>query len=220
MVCMRKGKEIKVRATETRHREKGNDEYQMTMETTIIADGNTTTTSLEDVPLPENIQLLTNRELLGLLTEHADKLSEYVTKFHPLNDTISDIQTLKQRLRDLHERFDELQLKRDDIKKELEDYKVVESMYVKKWQDFHHLIQEKYSDDALRRNVEMYLKRLDNECTNLEVSMYDTQGQDGMKNIDMNQLNLFVKEYLEKRQKFHLNQEKLNTWNEQGSLRL
>ncbi|CCC69322.1 hypothetical protein NCAS_0C03320 [Naumovozyma castellii] len=168
-----------------------------------------------NVPLPDNADLLTTRELLGLLTEHRDQLQSYVTKFHPLSELEEQIEELRHKLQELQRKFDELQIERHEVTEEIEQLKICESEYVKQWQDLQGMIRDNYSDEAMKRKVQLSIRQLDEQCNQLELSL-NTHTEN---KLDSNSLDTFVNEYLEKRKLFHLQREKLATWDAQGRLK-
>lgn len=162
-----------------------------------------------DIPLPENIHLLSSNEIFELLSEHRAQLELYVAKFHPQKELQNEVLRLRTELKQLEQRFEELEAERSNVQTQLEECRILESQYVKNWQDLHQKVDEKYSDESLKAKLEEQIKTLDNASGTLEVESKHIE--------DMDQ---FLKEYMEIRTEYHVRREKLATWNAKGALRM
>lgn len=163
----------------------------------------------QNVPLPDNIELLSSGEILGLLKEHCKQLQSYVTKFHPQDQLKREVGQLRSQLELLERKFQGLEREQSETQRELEECRILEAQYVKKWQDLRQRITEKYSDESLKRALEDQIHHWDDLSAHLEV---EANGRDDLDDL--------LKEYIEARTQFHARREKLVTWNQQGKLRM
>ncbi|AQZ12140.1 SRN2 (YLR119W) [Zygosaccharomyces parabailii] len=166
-------------------------------------------TSAHNVPLPENVELLTSGELLGLLKEHCNQLQSYVTKFHPQDELKQEVEQLRSRLQLFEQRFQGLQGERAMTQKRLEECRILEAQYVKKWQDLRQRVMDKYSDDSLKKGLESQIHHWDDLSSQLEMKVKHSDNLDDL-----------LKEYMQARVEYHTRREKLATWNQQGKLRI
>lgn len=162
-----------------------------------------------DTPLPENIHLLSSNEIFELLTEHRAQLELYVTKFHPQKELQNEVLRLRAELQQLEQQFKELENERNNVQTQLEECRILESQYVKNWQDLHQKVAENYSDESLKAKLEEQIKTLDDSSGDLEV-----------ESKDITEMDQFLKEYIGIRTEYHVRREKLATWNAKGVLRM
>lgn len=81
---------------------------------------------------------------------------------------------------------------------------------MKKWQDLDLLINSKFSNDALKKQLRHNVINLDEKSSHMvnEVPVTDES------------LDLFLEQYVNERTEYHLQREKLATWEQQDTLRL
>lgn len=163
----------------------------------------------QDIPLPPNVDLLSTQEVLDLVGQHQQELESYVAKFNPQEDLKTEVLRLKAELEGLQREFQQLESKRSKVQGELEECRILESQYVKKWQDLAHKIEEKYSENLLKAKLEAQMKEVESASLKLEKEL---------KNGD--DLDTFLQKYIEMRMDYHTKGEKLATWNAQGELRI
>lgn len=163
----------------------------------------------EKFPLPEKVHLLSSKEILELVTKHRNQLAMYVTRFHPQKETQATIIELQRELQLLHKDFKLLEDKRAVTQGELEECRILESQYVKQYQDLNQRIQDNYSDSQLKAKLEIQIKNSEEQSSRLELeAKYDP-------NVD-----LFVEEFMNIRTAYHIQREKLATWNSKGELKI
>ncbi|CAR27757.1 hypothetical protein ZYGR_0N02430 [Zygosaccharomyces rouxii] len=162
-----------------------------------------------NIPLPENVELLSSGEILGLLKEHRNQLQSYVTKFHPQDELKQEVNELRSQLQSLESKFQGLEDERSNTQRQLEECRIMEAQYVKLWQDLRQRIMEKYHDDALKKQLEVQIQHLDDASGKLEMDMGKYEG-----------LDEFLNDYIGTRTQYHLKREKLTTWIQQGELKM
>lgn len=163
----------------------------------------------DNVPLPQNIELLSSGEILGLLKEHRNQLQSYVTKFHPQDGLRKEVNELRSQLQLLESKFQELQHERSNTQRQLEECRIMEAQYVKLWQDLQQRIMAKYHDDTLKKQLEAQVQQFD-----------DKSGQVEMDIGKYEDLDEFLNDYIGTRTQYHLRREKLTTWMRQGELKM
>lgn len=162
-----------------------------------------------NTPLPQNIELLSSREILELLKEHRNQLLSYVTKFHPQDELQQEVNELRSQLKLLESKFKELEYERSNTQKQLEECRIMEAQYVKLWQDLHQRIMTKYHDDTLKKQLQIQMRQLDDSSGQLEV--------DAGRYEDLDEC---LSNYINARTQYHLKREKLATWIQQGELKM
>ncbi|CAI4612933.1 protein SRN2 [Saccharomyces cerevisiae] len=165
----------------------------------------------KNIPLPEGINLLSSKEIIDLIQTHRHQLELYVTKFNPLTDFAGKIHAFRDQFKQLEENFEDLHEQKDKVQALLENCRILESKYVASWQDYHSEFSEKYGDIALKKKLEQNTKKLDEESSQLETT---TRSIDSADDLDQ-----FIKNYLDIRTQYHLRREKLATWDKQGNLK-
>ncbi|CAI4674137.1 CBM_collapsed_G0038860.mRNA.1.CDS.1 [Saccharomyces cerevisiae] len=145
----------------------------------------------KNIPLPEGINLLSSKEIIDLIQTHR----------HQLED----------QFKQLEENFEDLHEQKDKVQALLENCRILESKYVASWQDYHSEFSGKYGDIALKKKLEQNTKKLDEESSQLETT---TRSIDSADDLDQ-----FIKNYLDVRTQYHLRREKLATWDKQGNLK-
>ena len=111
----------------------------------------------------------------------------------------------------IHIYFEELNQQKNKVQSLLEECRILESKYVASWQDYHLEFSEKYGNIAMRKKLEQKTKKLDEESSQLETSMRTIESADDLEQ--------FIKNYMDIRTQYHLRREKLATWESQGDLR-
>ncbi|CAI4046098.1 ESCRT-I subunit protein SRN2 SKDI_12G1670 [Saccharomyces kudriavzevii IFO 1802] len=165
----------------------------------------------DSIPLPEAIHLLSSKEIIDLIQIHRHQLELYVTRFNPLTEIVEKINAFRDQFRQLEEEFEDLHEQRNEVQAQLENCRILESKYVASWQDYHSEFTEKYGDIAMRNKLEQNTKKLGEESSQLEASVRTVESADD--------LDEFIKTYLDTRTQYHLRREKLATWESQGKLR-
>ncbi|QHS74859.1 ESCRT-I subunit protein SRN2 [Saccharomyces paradoxus] len=165
----------------------------------------------KNIPLPEGIHLLSSKEIIDLIQTHRHQLELYVTKFNPLTEFAEKINAFRDQFKQLEESFKDLHGQRDKVQVLLENCRILESKYVASWQDYHSEFSEKYGDIALRKKLEQNTKKLDEESSKLETTTRTIASAD--------ELDQFIKNYMDIRTQYHLRREKLATWEKQGNLK-
>ncbi|CAL9732803.1 protein Srn2p [Monosporozyma unispora] len=165
------------------------------------------------IQLPQNISLLSDKELEDLTTNHKPKLSQYVKQYQSDNiDTIAkQTKAKKDQLLALKERYSQLEKDRGNLNKELEAVKLLHSQYVAKYQNLETIFKEQYSEDAFKLQLNRAVAHLDNESNTLKGQILSL--------TDMDQLDSLLEKYRNKRTQYHYSKEQLTTWEEQGYLR-
>ncbi|CAI4035050.1 hypothetical protein SMKI_12G1880 [Saccharomyces mikatae IFO 1815] len=164
-----------------------------------------------NIPLPEGIHLLSSKEIIDLIQTHRHQLELYVTKFNPLTDYAEKINAFRDQFKQLEDNFEELNQQKNKVQSLLEECRILESKYVASWQDYHLEFSEKYGNIAMRKKLEQKTKKLDEESSQLETSMRTIESADDLEQ--------FIKNYMDIRTQYHLRREKLATWESQGDLR-
>ncbi|GAV53751.1 hypothetical protein ZYGR_0AK02530 [Zygosaccharomyces rouxii] len=162
-----------------------------------------------NIPLPQNLELLSSGEILGLLKEHRNQLQSYVAKFHPQDELKQEVNELRSQLQSLEFKFQELERERTDTQRKLEECRIMEAQYVKLWQDLRQRIMEKYHDNALKKQLEAQIQQLEDNSSQLEMDVGKYEDLDG-----------FLNDYIGSRTQYHLKREKLTTWIQQGELKM
>ncbi|EDO18230.1 hypothetical protein Kpol_543p60 [Vanderwaltozyma polyspora DSM 70294] len=161
----------------------------------------------KNIVLPDNIQLLSTNELLGLIQNHREELSKYVTKFCSLQDVSKEIQGLEVKLKELEQKFENLEKDKTQVIEMFDNFKQLEAEYSYKWRKLHDDIDIKYSPNVLKNKLEAELKELDHASRIIEENASNS-----------NELDSFINQYLDIRTQYHSKREKLSTWKQQGEL--
>ncbi|CCE61242.1 hypothetical protein TPHA_0A01590 [Tetrapisispora phaffii CBS 4417] len=104
-----------------------------------------------NIPLPNSISILSNSELIDLINLQRDNLANYVTQFNLQSDYKDSIEKLLEELHTLEIKFNELESKKNDTYENLESCQILESQYVKEWQDLNRHIEMNYSSAAIKK---------------------------------------------------------------------
>ena len=171
--------------------------------------GATPTSIQPDTPLPTNSQLLSSFELLNLVKEQKEQLTKYVAQYNPTIELEVDISNLRQRLEQLEEKFIDVENKKGSIQENIEQCQIIESDYVKEWQNLQNHIKVNYSTSSLKKKLEYKLIELDDKSNEIEIAFSDIQDLDN-----------YVNKYMNLRTEYHLRREKLINWNKQDELYL
>ncbi|QEU62941.1 Srn2 [Kluyveromyces lactis] len=164
-----------------------------------------------DVDLPENVDLLTVNDIQQLLQQQ-DMPKEYAKRFN--DNLVQDISNKsvawKTQAEQLIEGLNKLAENKRHLKGELDSFKKLEFEYMKKWQDLDLLINSKFSNNALKKQLRHNVINLDEKSSHMvnEVPVTDES------------LDLFLEQYVNERTEYHLQREKLATWEQQDTLRL
>lgn len=161
------------------------------------------------VPLPANVELLSSQEVSELVTQRTNELESYVATFNPQEELKASIIELKGQLQELESKLRNLDGERGQVQERLEECRILESQYVKKWQDLHHKIDERYDEELLKAGLEIQMQEIEDASLKLEKELKD--------NDDLEE---FLRQYIEMRTTYHVKREKLATWNSQGNLRM
>ena len=156
-----------------------------------------------DIPLPENVELLSSQEVFELVTQHKRQLESYVAAFNPQEELKADVLNLKVQLQELEGKFKGLEEERAKVQEQLEECRILESQYVKRWQD------KKYNEDLLKAVLEIQMTEVEDDSFKLEKKLNEDDD-----------LDVFLDQYIEMRTNYHIKREKLATWNAQGTLRI
>lgn len=162
-----------------------------------------------DIPLPENVELLSSQEVFELVTQHKRQLESYVAAFNPQEELKADVLNLKVQLQELEGKFKGLEEERAKVQEQLEECRILESQYVKRWQDQHQKIDKKYNEDLLKAVLEIQMTEVEDDSFKLEKKLKEDDD-----------LDVFLDQYIEMRTNYHIKREKLATWNAQGTLRI
>lgn len=162
-----------------------------------------------DLPLPQNVHLLSSQEILELVTSHISQLELYVAQFDPQEESKNEILDLKSQLEKLEREFRTLDDQRSQVQGDLEENRILESHYVKMWQELHQKIDQKYSEDLLKAQLEIQMRELEDASLNLEKQLKSSDDLDS-----------FLEQYIDLRTQYHLKREQLSTWNAQGELKI
>lgn len=162
-----------------------------------------------DLPLPQNIHLLSSQEILDLITSHRRQLELYVAKFDPQEESKNEVLDMKKQLERLEQEFKALDNDRNKLQGNLEDNRILESQYVKMWQELRQRIDQKYSEDLLKAKLEIRMREFEDASAMLEKGF--TSNDD---------LDSFLKQYIDLRTEYHIKREQLATWNNQGELKI
>lgn len=162
-----------------------------------------------ELPLPQNIHLLSSQEILDLVTLHKSQLELYVAQFDRQDETKKEILDLKGQLERLEQEFRALDGRRSHLQGKLEENRVLESRYVKMWQDLHQRIDQKYSEDLMKAKLEIQMRELEDASVNMEKQFKSTDNLDS-----------FVQQFIDLRTEYHVKREQLGTWNAQGELKI
>ncbi|QLQ82378.1 hypothetical protein HG537_0H01400 [Torulaspora globosa] len=168
-----------------------------------------TGSSGDELPLPQNIHLLSSQEILDLATLHRSQLELYVAQFDRQDGTKSEVLGLKRQLEGLEAEFRALDDERSHLQGKLEENRILESQYVKLWQELHERIDQKYSEDLLKAKLEIQMKNLEDDSVEMEKQVASTDNLDS-----------FLQKYIDIRTEYHIKRQQLGTWNSQGELKI
>ncbi|SCW04196.1 LAFE_0H08196g1_1 [Lachancea fermentati] len=158
-----------------------------------------------DVDLPDKIHLLRSEDVQDLLTKYSDKLQQFILRFHSCESIKEDAANEKEKLNQLLEEFKDLDCRRQRVAKSLGEYKVLETQYITKWQELHHLMSTVFSNNALTRQLQSDLHDLEEKSHNVNKK----------SQLDIDE---FLDTYVKLRTNYHLQREKLETWTKFNSL--
>lgn len=170
-----------------------------------------------DGSLPEGFELLSSEDIADLIQQ--GKLKEYVKRFNPTNELINEVLVEERRLQELVDLYEELEARRSEYQKDLEKSKLIEARYVKLWQDHMRHWQSNYSDEALKKNLQLQLERFEDASHKIEAEYKSSTDLREIPSGKMSSLQSFIDTYVDIRTRYHLRKEKLETWKEQGRLR-
>ncbi|QLL31971.1 hypothetical protein HG536_0C01390 [Torulaspora globosa] len=162
-----------------------------------------------DLPLPQNIHLLSSQEILDLVTSHKSQLELYVAQFDRQDESKTEVLGLKTRLEELEQEFRSLDDRRNHLQGKLEENRILESQYVKMWQDLHQRIDQKYSEDLMKAKLEIQMRELEDASVKMENQLGSSD-----------KLDSFLQQYIDLRTEYHVKREQLGTWNAQGELKI
>lgn len=164
--------------------------------------------------LPENIELLSSSELRNLIKENRDKLQLYVSNFQSFENMKDGLYANKDSMLKLKEQFVKLQKDIDLANEELNSLRVINAQYTKDWQDINQIIQENFSEDTLKKKLQLKIKQFEEESSKIEAEMLSLR-----EPMQLGDLETLIERFTSLRTNYHLNREKLVTWNTQGTLR-
>ena len=164
--------------------------------------------------LPKNIELLTNEELRELSEQYKGKLIQFVSKFQPVDAAVEELSHYKTELLQLKTEFEELQKQITSINQEIDSLKVLNSQYVKEWQDVNAIVQTTCSEQALLKSLENKISELEGVSSSIEAEAFSSSSS-----IDKKQLEALMNRYVKARTDYYVETERLATWRSQGSLR-
>lgn len=167
----------------------------------------------EIIPLPESVNLLSNSEILSLIKDHNDKLQLYIDKFISTETLQQELANYKEQLVQLRDRFTELQKNIDVTNTDLDDLRILNSKYTKRWQDLNQVANQNYSELTLKSKLENKISYFEVQSDTIESNIMskDTIPEDFKLDESLN-------DFLDKRTNYHFNKEILLTWNHQGQL--
>lgn len=168
----------------------------------------------EIIPLPESVNLLSNSEILSLIKDHNDKLQLYIDKFISTETLQQELANYKEQLIQLRDRFTELQKNIDVTNTDLDDLRILNSKYTKRWQDLNQVVNQNYSELTLKSKLENKISYFEVQSDTIESNIMskDTIPEDF-------KLDESINDFLDKRTNYHFNKEILLTWNHQGQLK-
>ncbi|KAG0668472.1 hypothetical protein C6P45_004632 [Maudiozyma exigua] len=168
----------------------------------------------EITPLPESVNLLSNSEILSLIKDHNDKLQLYIDQFISTDTLQRELTNYKEQLLQLRDEFIELQKNIDVTNTDLDDLRILNSKYTKRWQDLNQVVNHNYSEHTLKSKLENKISYFEVQSDTIESNIMskDTIPEDF-------KLDESINDFLDKRTNYHLNKEILLTWNHQGQLK-
>lgn len=165
------------------------------------------------VPLPNNITLLSDKDLQDLINNHKRELSQYVKQYQTDNiDTIvrqTEIQ--KKQLLSLRDKYSELERCKINLNKDIDSIRLLYEQYSTKWQRLDTLFKQEYSEDAFKNQLKRDVKDIDHQSEYSKDSI--------LSMTDLNQLDDLLEQYKDKRKQYHYSKEQLTTWQQQGTLK-
>lgn len=168
----------------------------------------------QSIPLPPNVELLSNSQLKELVERHFDKLQQYISQFQSTDTFTGNLEKHKQELIDLQNEFVKLQNDIDATNNDLDNLRILNAQYIKKWQDVNQIVNESFSEAALKQQMQREINKLDESSGKLESEIMMSRDA-----VEKNQLDKLMTNYINCRTNYHLNKEKLTTWNMQGELK-
>lgn len=168
----------------------------------------------QSIPFPANVELLSNTELSDLVEKHSDKLQLYVSQFQSTDTLVGNLEKDKNELLTLQNEFSKLQTDIDTTNNDLDNLRILNAQYIKKWQDVNQIVNEKFSENALKQQLQRKINELDTSSSTLESQIMNSRDA-----IEKNQLDTLMATYINSRVNYHINKEKLATWNQQGQLK-
>ncbi|KAL3234897.1 Protein SRN2 [Nakaseomyces bracarensis] len=162
-----------------------------------------------DMDLPANINLLSSQEILDMINHHRDQIQLYVARLNPLDTTREEVLNMKEQFKTLESKFAKLEDDKLALQDQIAELVILESEYTKKFQDLQSLIRDNFGEPVLKAKLESRIKELEQQSDSVELK--------AKKDLDLDD---FVSTYMALRQDYHLQKEKLITWESQGRLRI
>ncbi|CAB4254828.1 similar to Saccharomyces cerevisiae YLR119W SRN2 Component of the ESCRT-I complex, which is involved in ubiquitin-dependent sorting of proteins into the endosome [Maudiozyma barnettii] len=166
------------------------------------------------IPLPESANLLSNSELLSLIKVHSDKLQLYISQFQSVEKLQNELNSDKDLLLELREKFIELQKNIDSTNADLDSLRILNSRYTKLWQDLNQTVNRQYSENTLKSKLNEKVSHFEIESNKIETTIIAKEATP--EKLDLDDV---LYRYINARTNYHLNKEIMSTWNNQGPLK-
>lgn len=164
----------------------------------------------QEISLPPNVELLTTEDIQHLLQQR-EKLKDYSKKFNDsaLSNVVDESAEWRKDSEELLKAFEALSGEKKELKSQLDVYKKLEFDYLKKWQDLDHIISNKFDNEALKKQLRHKIIDLDEKSSRMvnEIPVNDES------------LDVFLEQFILERTDYHLQREKLATWEYQDILK-
>lgn len=162
------------------------------------------------VELPKNSELLSSEDIQDLLKQQ-DKLRDYVTGFNNyiIDEAVEVSKDWERQVTEMLDQLRDLTERKAKLREELDSYRKVEFEYLTKWQDLNRIFEDKFGNTAMKKQLRQNAIVLDEQSIQLTGDM----------DISDQSLDRFLEEYVGIRTQYHLQREKLATWEQQDVLR-